>query len=135
MIYLDNSTRSLQIQLALAKTTADDAWSVSYEDVSLVNSPQGSYTGQAVTPGSANGLTNGLTAVTVVPAPSGVGIVRRLKSFQLYNVDTGSITVQFLYNDNATVRKVLTLTLATGESCTYEDGVGFQVFTAAGARK
>lgn len=129
------STGSLQFVLAGAKTSVDAVFAASYEDNSQVASQQGSLSGPPAAPSAMTGTTNGTTAVTIVPAPSGVGLTRRLKSFELYNADTGSITVSLVYNDNGTSRKIFTATLATLENLTYEDGVGFQAFTAAGARK
>lgn len=130
-IILDTATRKLQIALATAKTSLDAIWNVSWEDTP-VSLPPG--TNGAPVGGSANGVTNGATAVDMVPAPP-VGTIRRILSIQLNNADTGSITPNITLNDNATGRVIFKVTRATLEQLTYEDRAGFQCFSVAGVRQ
>lgn len=130
MIVLDTTTRKLQIALATTKTSLDAIWNVSWEDTPISVLPG---SGPPVG-GSANGVTNGATAVDMVPAPP-PGVIRRILSIQLNNADTGSITPNITLNDNATGRVIFKVTRATLEQLTYEDRAGFQCFSVAGVRQ
>lgn len=133
MIALDTSTRSLQFQLAGAKNTNDASFFCTYVDepASVTGVGVAVYVTQV-------GTTNGVTAVTVAPAPgAGPGYRRRIKSFNLFNADLAAITVSVQIND--TSGSVTTvgqkITLQTLEQLNYEEGYGFETLDSQGATK
>jgi hypothetical protein len=127
------STQSLNIVLAGAKTTLDAIWYVSWEDVPVSGNIQG-LTPLLGLPGSASGVTNGVTSVPVVPAPA-AGFCRRILSIQLNNADTGAITPNWTINDNGTNRVVFKGTRATLEQANYTFAGGWQGYSAATAKQ
>lgn len=124
MIILDTTTRSLQVRLAGAITTNQLPVVCSYVDVTA--------TGYA--PGSTPTVTNGGTAVTVAAAPA-VVTQRQIKLLTVQNADTVNAVVTVIYNDNATLRNMVVVTLAAGDQLTYTDGEGFRVLSSAGGVK
>lgn len=130
MIVLDNVNRSLQVILAGAKNTNDAPVVAAWEDQSASTGPS-----QAkVVPGENPTNTNGVTAVTLVPAPPS-GYLRRVKSIALNNADLASITVSFRYYDNGTTYALYKVTLQTLEQLVYEEGSGFTAYDSNGAAK
>ena len=63
--------------------------------------------------GGADGVTNGTTAVTVVPAPA-TGFIRRVESFFIHNADTATATVQFRKDNGSSERLFLEEALTKG---------------------
>lgn len=119
MILLDTTTRKLQVVLAGAKVTNDSPWVASYVDIAQ--------SGFAMTgANSATGNSNGVTAVDIVAVPA-ASTTRQLKYFSLLNADTAAITVTIQYNDNATIRKMVTFILAVGQSLVYNAESGWIV--------
>ncbi|HEX7828638.1 MAG TPA: hypothetical protein VF787_03245 [Thermoanaerobaculia bacterium] len=130
-IILDDKTRSLTIVLSGAKTVNDCPFSASYEDAA----PGASVRGTSV--GTNPGKTNGVTVVTVVPAPPD-GFQRKLKSFNLSNQDTAACTylIKIADSDDANGPYTVTqITLQTLESLMYEEGFGFWTLDVNGAQK
>lgn len=136
MILLDATNRSLQITLSAAKTTNDCPFVASYVDIAQ--------TGFAMQNASTqDGTSNGTSVVTILAAP-GAGNTRQLKYFSLYNADTVAVSVTVTYNDNSTLRKMVTFIIAVGSALVYnaEKGwsttangatiSGFQLITASG---
>lgn len=135
MIALDTTTRTLEVVLASAKTSVDCPWISSYEDVP-------NYRPTTVPPAnpilSENGTTNGATAVTIMSASGTAGTfsTRQLRSFNLSNQDTATITVSIQLNDNGTRRKVIgPYNLDPSETLIFEDMVGWATMAADGSRK
>lgn len=62
--------------------------------------------------GGADGVTDGTTAVTIVPAPA-TGFLRRLESILVYNVDSANATVFLQKNNGSSVRRFHRETLST----------------------
>jgi hypothetical protein len=121
-VILDAATKKLQVVLAGAKTSLDCPWVTTWADMSST----------AFTPGSSNGLTNGVTAVDIVAA-SGL-TQRQVKGISLFNGDTGAVTASILYNDNSTLRVLIKVVLQVGETLLY-DGTSWRVLDATGAQK
>ena len=124
MIILDTTTKKLQVLLAGAKATNDCPWVVGWVETKASTFPA---------PGSANGVTNGVTAVDTVPVPSGASTYRQLKGFSLFNADTAPVTVILRYNDNGTTRDVYKAAVPVGYSLEYEDGFGWDLHDTSGA--
>lgn len=119
MILLDATTRKLQVVLAAAVTTTNSPWVASYVDIAQ--------SGFAMTgANSATGASNGVTAVDVVAAPA-ASTTRQLKYFSLLNADTVTITATIRYNDNATIRNMVTFILSIGSSLIYSSEFGWTV--------
>lgn len=130
MIVLDTSARSLQIVLSGAKNTNDAPFVASYYDENLT--PNFATPTASATPGT----TNGVTAVTIMPAQGlAPGWRRRLKSFNLNNADLAAITLSIQYVDGATTYNLYKITLQTLEQLVYEDGYGFSALDSGGAIK
>jgi hypothetical protein len=127
MILLDTTTRKLQVILAAAKTSLDCPWVASYMDISTSTFAM---TGAA----SATGSTNGVTAVDQVAAPA-ASTTRQLKYLNVFNADTGAVTATIRYNDNATLYKLITVTLQIGEMLVYNADHGWAIFDASGRFK
>jgi hypothetical protein len=124
MIAVDSLTRSIQVSLGGAVATNQASWAATY----LTGESQHA---------TATGNTNGASAVTVVPAPTGVGYsVNQLLSLSLWNKDTAQIVVTVTYVDTAGTNHILqSLALQTNESLTYEDKSGWSGLDANGNTK
>lgn len=123
MLILDAVNRSLEIVLGGAVAANQLPIVASYIDFADGHAP-----------GSSNTQTNGTTAVTAVAAPA-AGVQRQVKFLSLRNSDTAVATATLRYNDNATLRSIVTITLAIGDVLLYTDGDGFQVLDANGNLK
>lgn len=121
---LDATTQTLEAILAGAKTSVDCPVVVDYVDTTTTT----------FTPGVQITNTNGVAAVTILNAIT-ASHFRKVNSINLYNVDTGSITVTFRYLVTATNYTIFKATLAVGESVRYTDADGWTTFDAAGAIK
>ena len=77
--------------------------------------------GSGITEGATDGALNGSTDVTVVPAPTGSNR-RVIKGITIFNGDTAAVTVLIKYDNNATQRTLVKVTLAVGDTWT-TDGV------------
>ena len=123
MIILDSSVRKLQLVLAGAKASVDCPYVSSFVSMDTAT----------YVPGSNNGVTNGVTAVDAVTAPSGGQ--RQIKMLTLFNQDTAAVTVSVIYNDNGTQRILYKCILQVGEALCYNDGEGFISLDASGSIK
>lgn len=127
MIFLDATTRSLEVKLGGAPATTQPPWVTSFVDIS-----QSTF---AMTGASAStGATNSGTAVTIVAAP-GATTTRKLEYFSLVNVDTAGVTVTVQLNDNGTLRIVLKAVMAIGDQLVYTESHGWALFDSTGAMK
>lgn len=102
---LDSTTKSLQIVLSGAATSNQLPCVVAWADMS----------GSTFTPGSSTTQTNGTSTVTLVASPAS-GVQRQVKSLAIFNADTSDATVKVIYNDNSTLRTVVTITLRPGQT-------------------
>lgn len=123
MIILDNTTRIIQVLLGGAVTTNQLHCTAHYVDVSSTE----------YTPISSNTLTNSATPVSLVAAPA-ASVQRVIKYLSIYNADTVNATVTVRYNDNATLRTLCVITLATLSLLEYRDTDGFGVILTTGVR-
>lgn len=132
-IALDANTKSLQIVLAGAKNTNDAGYVCTYERIPVATNTVGLPSG-AIVLTEQQGTTNGVTAVTIMPAP-GAGYVHRLKTFQLQNADLAAITASFQVVDSTgpTTTVCFKVVKQTLENLSYEDGLGWQNFDVNGA--
>ena len=105
MLVLDSTTKTVKINLAGAVSTANPEFVVGYVD--SVNN--------TVSEGANDGVTNGVTDVTMVSAPAS-GTRRIVKYITVYNKDTAAITFNLKYDNNGTQRQVAKITLQTGET-------------------
>ena len=124
MIILDTTTRSLEIVLGAIVTTNQLPFISSYVDVTTT----------AYTPASNNGVSNNTTAVTVVAAPA-ASTPRQVKLLIVRNTDTAAATVTVRYNDNGTIRSIVSITLAVNDMMIYTDGEGWRVIDVNGQLK
>jgi hypothetical protein len=124
MIRLDTTTRSLELVLAGAITTTNPDIVASYSDK----------TSSAYTGGTKATVGNGVTVVTIVAAPA-ASTIRDIDHINLRNNDTVSITATIKLNDNATLYKLVTITLLTGESLEYTHAIGWCALDVNGNRK
>ncbi len=126
MLRLNNVNRKLQALLAGAPATTQPDVIVSYSDK---NPNDETYTG-------APQLTamNGVTAVDICSAPAS-GVVRDVDYISIRNNDTASVTVTVRYNDNATLYKLVSLALATGEQLLYTHATGWTCNDINGSQK
>lgn len=115
-MYLDATTRSLQILLGGAITTNQLPVVCSWTDTTTTT----------VTPGTTRSISNNTTAVTVVAAPA-ASTQRQVQTINVYNNDTVAATVTVRLNDNGTFAILAKATLQAGESLTYEAKEGWQV--------
>ena len=128
MQFLEKTSKSYQVVLLALEATNKLAWESSWE----IHSP-GSPSGPADQPTSLGGLTNGTTAVTVVPGPLNATQQIRVRSFQLSNLDTGAATVLWQKTDSATAvtRTLMQVVLQTLESMVYDEN-GWTFYDSSG---
>lgn len=133
-IILDTNTKSLQAVLSGAISSTNPTFSAHYADT-----PAGGSTySQNDFPANNTGSLNGVTAVTLMPVPTGIPqYKRRLRSLQIFNADNAQVTVsvQILDSSGPTTSVIYKVTLQTGENLEYEEGYGFSVTDVNGALK
>lgn len=139
---LDTSAKSITVVLAGAKNTSDANCFASWED----SPPTGGVAPPAgITGRGSNGVnTNGVTAVTVVPAPTAVAPSsstattsngRKITLLSIYNADAASITATIGMLVGTTTSTIGVFTLAVGDTLTYVDGQGFKTVNSVGSTK
>lgn len=116
MIILDSVNRSLEVKLAAGAATTELPFVCAFVDVTTTT----------YVPGATPGITTGGTAATLAAAPA-ASTQRQVKFVSVRNSDTVPATVTIQYNDNTTIRIIVTAILAVGYSLVYTDGKGFQV--------
>ena len=113
MIILDSTTKSLQVKLTATPTTALQIVG-GYVDIETTN-----FGVSAI--GSISTTATNTTAVTAASAP-GSGR-RHIKQLAVYNADSASSTVTVQLNDNSTLRIIVKVVLAAGDTLNFaEDG-------------
>lgn len=123
MLTLDTTTVSLE--LLLAESGAIPA-SAAYQQVTTDGSVIPTF-------GSTRLPSNGTTPITLMAAPAS-GKIRRVDGINVHN-DAGAVkTVTIRYNDNTTMRKIITVALSDGDTLTF-DGRTFSVIGADGKTK
>ena len=125
MIVLNTANRSLQYLLGGAVTANQLPFVVEYVNVTREGASHSN---------SANGTSNSGTAVTILGAPA-AGEKRVVQSLSIFNADTASATVTVRLNDNATMRNIVVVTLATGDHLIYTNAAGWFVLSAGGLIK
>jgi hypothetical protein len=110
-LVLDGTAISIQVAMTTSAATTNPTFVSTYADNA----------GSGITEGATDGALNGSTDVTVVPAPSGANR-RVIKGITIFNGDTASVTVLIKYDNNATQRTLVKVTLAVGDTWT-TDGV------------
>jgi hypothetical protein len=110
-LILDGTAISLQAAMTTSAATTNPTFVTNYADNS----------GSGITEGATDGSLNGSTDVSIVPAPSGTNR-RVIKNITIYNGDTAAVTVLIKYDNNATQRTLVRVTLAVGDTWT-TDGV------------
>jgi len=108
-LILDGTAISLQAALTTSAATTNPTFITNYADNS----------GSGITEGATDGVLNGSTDVTIVPAPSGANR-RIIKNITIFNGDTAAVTVLIKYDNNATQRTLVKVTLAVGDTWTTE---------------
>jgi hypothetical protein len=90
MLILDTTSKSLEVLLD-AVPSAQFPWTASWADVTM----------SAFTPGSADGVTNGSTPVTLVAAPA-ASTYRKLQFLSLHNLSSAARVVTIRLNNAST---------------------------------
>lgn len=124
MIILTQTTDKIQVKLSGAVTSNQLQCFTSYRDTTTTS----------ITPGRNIIVTNNTTAVDVVGSPAS-STQRSVEYLSVYNADTASATVTFLFNDNGTTYELNIATLLPGEKVEYQAGLGFKVLDTFGASK
>ena len=106
-LVLDGTTISIQVAMSTSAATTNPTFVASFADNS----------GSGITEGATDGALNGSTDVTVVAAPTGVNR-RVIKDITIFNGDTAAVTVIIKYDNNATQRTLVKVTLAVGDTYT-----------------
>ena len=123
-MYLDSTTDNLEVILTAAITTNQLPFIVAYNNTSAT----------AVTPTKNTGTTNSTTAVNLVAAPAASN-QRLVRYVSIYNSDTVTAEVTVRFNDNASIRKILVVSLLPNESLQYTYEVGWKAYDSTGAEK
>jgi len=106
-LVLDGTSISIQVAMSTSAATTNPTFVASFADNS----------GSGITEGATDGVLNGSTDVTVVGAPTGVNR-RVIKDITIFNGDTAAVTVIIKYDNNATQRTLVKVTLAVGDTYT-----------------
>ena len=123
-MFLDTTTKSIEIVLGSAKATNDMPVTVDYVDMTATTTLAG---GSDIT-------TNGVTVVTVLAAPA-ASTQRKVNGLTIYNADTVASTVTVRLNNNTVLRPLVSLALNIGDTLGYTDTSGWYVQDAFGNRK
>ena len=124
MIYLDTSSKSLQVQLAAStSTTQFDVVSCYYDVPARTKADFSEYLGAVHVTTTLN-----TTHVLAVPPPP-FGVTRNVESLFIFNADvsTGANRVLLKLDDAGTRKVIQNKSLNTTQALTYEDGAGFIV--------
>ncbi len=123
MLILATTTDTIEVVLAGAPVTQLPIIS-SYRDITTTD----------YTPGRNATNTNGVTAVVAVAAPA-ASTQRVIDFINIYNPNVANATVTVRLDLNGTEFILTSVTLAQGERLVYQEGIGWQTFTVAGALK
>ena len=123
MIILTSTTDNLQVVLGQTVGANQMQCYASFRDIASTT----------VTPGSRVVVTNNVTAVNVVEAPS-ASTQRVIDFITIYNSDTDQNDVTIRFNDNGTTYILFKTRLAVGDKIEYHEGKGFKVINSAGSQ-
>ena len=107
ILILNATTKTIVAALSGAITTTNPVFTAAFADNN----------GSTFTESASDGALNGVTSVTLVSAPA-ASTQRVIKSITIQNADTAAVTVTLSYNNNATLRTIVKVTLAVGETWT-----------------
>jgi hypothetical protein len=124
MFTLDTTTKSIEVVLAGVITTNQLQIVTSYVDK----------TTSSFTPASTTTATNSTTTVTIAAAPVAL-TQREVHSINIYNADTAAATITVRVNDNGTLRPLVKITLAVGDTLVYVHADGWSVIDSSGETK
>jgi hypothetical protein len=124
VITLDSTNKTLEFKLGGAVTTNQLPSVISYVDLSAT----------ASIGGEQDTASNGTNVVTILTAPA-ASTQRIVRWVNIRNRDTVAATVTVQYNNNATVRELLVITLQVNDSLQYLDADGWSVITGTGEKK
>lgn len=119
-MYLDTTSKVLEIILGGAVTTNQLEWTADYIDTQ---------NGNTFAPANAIGVTNSATLVTMVSAPA-ASTQRKISALTVYNADTVAATVTIRMYDGANRRRIVSQSLAAGSTMVYTPEGGWTVFPA-----
>lgn len=106
-LILDGTSISIKLAMSASAATTNPTFVTNYADNS----------GTGITEGATDGILNGTTDVTAVPAPSGSNR-RIVKDITIFNGDTAPVTILIKYDNAATQRTLVKVTLAVGDTYT-----------------
>jgi hypothetical protein len=106
---LDATTESIVVAMSGAAATTNPDFTAAWADD----------TGSAFTEGSTDGALNGTSSVTLVAAPAS-STRRVVKNITIYNKDTAAVTITVSFNNNSTLRNIVKVTLAVGDTWTLD---------------
>jgi hypothetical protein len=106
---LDATTESIVVAMSGAAATTNPDFTAAWADD----------TGSAFTEGSTDGALNGTSSVTLVAAPAS-STRRVVKNITIYNKDTAAVTITVSFNANSTLRNIVKVTLAVGDTWTLD---------------
>jgi hypothetical protein len=109
-VILNATTKSYEVLLLGAITTSQLEWTLEAVEMNAAFA--------LVALVVNDGLTNGVTAVTLLAAPAAT-LSRQVKLLTVYNADTVAATVIIRLNNSGTFRRVARELLAPGESLQY----------------
>lgn len=122
-MFLNATTKTLEIDLAANVTTSQMNIVVDYVDIAAAS----------VTPGVQLSTSNNTTAATILSAPSS-NVVRKVNFLSIANQDTQFANVTVQLNDNSTLWKYVDgLLLSPGSTLQFTDTLGWSVIDADGA--
>lgn len=121
MLTLDATTASLEVVLAGAITTNQLPIVSSWADKSAT----------AFTPGKTTTQTNSTSTVTIVAAPA-ASTQREVHSINIYNADTVAATITVRENDNGTLRILVKIALAVGDTLRFTHADSWRVTDSSG---
>jgi len=107
ILILNATTKTIVAALSGAITTTNPVFTAAFADND----------GSTFTESASDGALNGVTSVTLVSAPA-ASTQRVIKSITIQNADTAAVTVTLSYNNNATLRTIVKVTLAVGDTWT-----------------
>jgi len=121
---LDSVSKYLIVDLDSAKTTTDMPWVIDYVDMTTTT----------LVCGSVDGVTNGVTATTILAAPA-ASTQRKVNRISITNVDTASKGVSVGLVNVATARPLVGATLQVNDTLQYTDTDGWSVIDGNGNTK
>jgi hypothetical protein len=129
-MWIDGTTKSLQVVLAAPKTTNDCPISTDYTTTATA------MTGQPLPANDSSKTTNGTTAVTIIGTQTS-GNITGVSHLTVFNADTvaTTMTIQMLNSTGPVTTIRIQVILQVGETFQYLPGQGFFVTDVNGNRK